>query len=247
MVLQDLNEGKFYIQDGVIYTLTPLTKIEKVEEELKKEIEVKMFKSSSKETLLRLLGSAIEYFTERGWKICILNEKPDNLHLVIAAPFNSGIIKGNGRREDGNGNKTFQVYIPKGFLGFEIQMADFPHIVARKTLLLPNIHGISFRELCKNEKYRRAYRMVHPHMLSENRLCDGLPFFQKFDINMIVSQIEACINGSKINKTSLFDYNFESPAARIEDCVWGRTAYDMNKDGKSDDEIWKELTKHDRG
>ena len=247
MVLQDLKEGKFYVQDGVIYTLTPLTKIEKVEEELRKEIEVSMFKSSSKETLLKLLGSAIEYFTERGWKICILNEKPDNLHLVIAAPFNSGIIKGKGREDAGDKNKTFQVYIPKGFLGFEILMSEFPKIMGRKTLLLPNISGISFRELCQNEKYRRAYRMVHPHILSENRLCDGLGSITKFDINVIVTHIEACINGSKIEKTSLFDYNIISPATRIEDCVWGHTSYNMNKDGKTDDEIWKELIKHDRG
>lgn len=244
MVLQDLKEGKVYIQDGVVYTLTPLTKIEKVEEELRKEIEVRIVKSSSKESLLKLLGSAIEYFTEGGWKICILDENPEHLRIVIASPFNSGIIKGKGH--EGNSNKNFQVYIPSGFLGFEIEMRNFPRIDSRKTLLLPKISGVSFRELCQNEKYRRAYRMVHPHILSENRLCDGLPLLPKFDINMIVSQIEVCIDGSKTDKTSLFDYNFDSPATRIEDCVWGRTAYDMNKDKKTDDEIWKELIKHDR-
>lgn len=245
MVLDELNNGKFFIQDGIIYTLTPLTKIEKIEEEFKKEVESKVMKSTTKEAVLKTLGSAVEYFTENGWKISFIKDEPALFKFVIAAPFKGGEMVGLGEEYgDGNRHKKCKIYIPSGYLGMEIEIRNFPHMT-RRVLLFPNIKNKSLREL-RDDKYEDIYEGIHPHIVEvNNTLCNGLPDINKFNLDMIVSQIESCINGSKSHKgTSIWDYNRDSPASDINDCENGKLALELHEKGKTDDEIWKEVIKN---
>ena len=245
MVLKELNGigNKFFIQEGVVYTLSSLTTLEQIEKEMKREIEANLTINSGKETLIKMLGSAIEYFTDKGWKVCFLDEKENNLHFVLAAPFVGGIMKGKGLTP-GTENQNYEIYIPSGYLGMEIIIKEFPKMYHSCIRLLPNIQNMDFKSIFL--KYKNAYKMVHPHLLSDERLCSGLPQMPKFDINMVVSQVEACIKGGNTSGTSLLDYNSSSPAVKIEDCTWGLKALKWHTDKKTDDDIWKELIKHDR-
>lgn len=231
MVLEELNSGKFHIQDGKIYSMTPITTLELVEREIRKEVANSITKNSTKEIILKMLGSAIEYFTENGWRISFLSEHP-NLKLLIAAPFKGGIMRGS---KEGT---QYKIYIPSGYLAMEIEINNFPFI-RRIIRLLPELEGFSLRELF--DKYRESYQLVHPHLLDKNELCNGLPDLNKFNLDMIVAQIEACIDGGSRSGTSIWSYNRDSPAVTLDNCKFGKKAYLLYKKKKTDQQIWNEL------
>ena len=242
MVLNELYNGKFVVQNGVVSTLTPLTTIEKIEKEIRKEIEANLTKNSGKEAILKLLGSAIEYFTENGWKIHFINESPDELKLLIGCQFNGGVMKGNSREAEKNNKPSiFEVYIPSGYLCMYINVYDFPNIGCL-VKLLPRYNNLTLKELYS--EHSNVYHTIHPHCFGSRNgdLCCGLILPTKFDIDLIVSQIKACVYGSKIKLgTSIWDYNRDSPACDIMDCITGQKAFEWHKVGLSDEEIWKKL------
>lgn len=238
IVLDELKEGNFVINNGVISTVTPLTTIEKIEKEILKEIEGKIKRSKGKEIIVKMLGSAVEFFTDNGWKINYIDSGPNSVNLTIAAPFNGGVMKGTDR----NTEEIYEIYIPSGYLAMKILCDDFPHISSSTIILLPNLKGVPIKELCK--KYYKTYYKVHPHYFPDGKLCHGLSITDKFDLNIIVAQIEACIKGSQNEnrrRSSILDYNAASPALPIHNCTKSIKAFKLHEKGVSDEKIWEEI------
>lgn len=239
MVMDDLKEGKFVIEDGVVSTLTPFTTLDKIEKELRKEVEANMTKSSGKEIVLKSLGSALEFFTENGWKIYNNMDEKDCFSFYIAAPFEGRKMRGKSTAE----NKVIEIYVPKGYLYMKIDIYTFP-IIDGRISILPNVDNLSIRDMCKAQKYGNAYFGLHPHSMDNQTLCCGINLPYKYDLNIIVATIEACIKGSKSEKgSSIFDYNEADPATDIYYCKKGKETLKLHNKGKSDDEIWREILK----
>lgn len=235
MVLEELKGGKFFVEEGIVYSMTPITKVDLIEKELTKEIEAKIIKNTLKESIFKMLGSASEYFTENGWKIIFISQESPNIELIIAAPFKGGIM--DGEISDNEKKEKIEIYIPGGYLGMRLTIGPFLAVSSRQVLLFPKLAKTNFKENIDNYK---LYLNVHPHIVSSGYLCNGLPELKKFDLNMVVAQIESCIKGTG-DKNSILDYNARSPATRIEDCKKAITTLKLHKQGKSDEEIWKKI------
>lgn len=231
MVLKDLKEGKFVIENGVVSILTPLTTTEAIEKEMMKESEKTLKVEQSEELLAREMGKAIEFLTANNWKISFLKDK----QLLIGAPFEGGVMKGKKGKE-------YKYYIPKGYLIMRFYYDKFPSLNG-KVFVLPNLKNKSLREIFEKSKIRGMFFRVHPHCLSDDgSLCAGISTPYKFDIDKIISLIKACIYGSKKKEgTSIWDYNPHGEITEITKCVKGKKAYELYKKGHSDDEIWTKI------
>lgn len=236
MVLKDLKEGKFMVENGIVSTLTPLTTVETIEKEVRKEIEQRLSSGQSKELLARELGRAVEFLTANNWKVTFL----DNDILLVGAIFPGKIMKGTARY--GRRTKTYTIYIPKGYLVMEIHYESFPRIGGR-ILVLPYIEGKSLKDIHQTYNLRGLFYRLHPHCTDEGGdLCAGIDIPFTFDIDKIITTIKSCIHGSKKEKgTSIWDYNKDSPASPIQECDRGFNAYKLHKKKLSDDEIWKRI------
>lgn len=233
-MFEELQNGKFVIIDGVIHTLTPLNNIKDIEDGAKREAEALIRSEMSSEQLIRELGRAGEFFTENGWRYYFVDKKSMK-HLILAAPFIGGEMgyKSNERK--------YTIYVPNGWLAMDITINQFPDMTG-DWRIIPRITTEAMRDCF--DGYQSTFRKVHPHCFEDGRLCGGMEIEPKFDINLVVQRIKDCILGSKKETgTSIWDYNNDSPAVDIAECVYGRMALEMHKQKKTDDEIWREIIK----
>ena len=231
-MFEELKDGKFVLINGVIHTLTPLNSIEDIEDEAKKAVELKVRSEMASEQLIRELGRAGEFFLENGWKYHFVN---GTAHFILAAPFEGGVM------EHKDGAREFQLYIPNGYMALDMSFNEFPNMNSQFRIM-PKISNESLKETFA--KYSQTFRAVHPHCFAEGTLCSGMNSPHIFDINIVVQMLKDCIAGSaKKEGTSVWDYNPNSPATNIAQCTYGKMAFKLHSEGKSDDQIWEEIIK----
>lgn len=229
MVLKELKDSNFVILQGVVHTLTPLNRIQDLEESAKEEIELKLRAEMESEMLVRELGRAGEFFLENGWKYFFLE---NNKKLILAAPFDSGTMIHPDNEDE-------KVYIPKGWAALDINVEDFPNI-SGQWRLIPRLKKFTLRETF--EKHPNTFYKLHPHCFDHGGLCGGMNPPNRFNIDIVVQILKNIIFGSKKEEgTSVWDYNPASPACAIESCVKGKIAKVLHKNGKTDEEVWREI------
>lgn len=246
MIIDNLKNGRYVLEEGVVSTLTPITKIDDIEAELRKEIEAKMTEEINKEIVVREFGRVIGFITENNWKVFYPTGKADE--VVIAAPFNGGemVHTVKSTKVDESGKKETEeviknrIYIPCGYLTINMRIGAFPKISNSQYRIIPNLKNKTAKEIYTSYE-GGLFASIHPHTNGDS-FCSGLQNPEKFDINYIIELLRAGIVGSqKAKESSIWDYNGASPMNHIENCSVGKFALELFKKGLSDQEIWMRI------
>lgn len=253
MILEGLKNGRYFVEEGIVSTLTPFTKIDDIEEELRKEIEDRMKGEINKEIVVREFGRVIGFITENNWKVFYPDKKAET--VVIAAPFNGGEmvnrVISTQIDEETKEKKTIEVvkdrvYIPSGYLTIHLRIGNFPSITSSTYRIIPNLRGRTVEDVYNSEE-GELFLEIHPHT-DGLYLCSGLTQPSKFDIDYIIELLRAGILGSKKEKgSSIWDYNATSPLRNMETCKYGALALQLFEKGLSDQEIWNRIIEARKG
>jgi len=138
-------------------------------------------------------------------------------------------------------NEMIKLYIPAGILTGYFVINNNKKYQKKEIRLLP-LKNKRFKKIIEEDNMICGFRRTHPHVFNDGRLCAGISFKENFDINNVINVIESCVRGYD-KGTSIYDYNPNSPATHIEQCDRGIYAYKLMKEGKTDEEIWSEITK----